>query len=70
MKDKVKNIVRGSLRVADKIITSGIIYNIKDENGAEKGKLDKPKGVRDFAAWGVLVFGYLEEILSFIGKLN
>ena len=45
MKDKVKNIVRGSLRVADKIITSGIIYNIKDENGAEKGKLDKPKGV-------------------------
>lgn len=48
---KSKRFIIGLARIADKLTTSGLVYNVLDENSASPGSLDKNKGVRDFIIW-------------------
>lgn len=55
-------IVLGAARVADKLGTSGLVFNMIDKNNAPKGELDAQKSFRDFLVWIPLLVLLAQEI--------
>tara|TARA_R110002020_G_scaffold418293_1_gene627559 strand:+ start:203 stop:433 length:231 start_codon:yes stop_codon:yes gene_type:complete len=53
-------LITNGLRIVDKVLTSGLIFNRKDKNGAKEGAIDKPKALRDFIVWIPLVIIVLQ----------
>ncbi len=45
------SLIKGGARIADKTFTSGLIFNVIDKNGAEKGTLDVNKATRGIVLW-------------------